>query len=214
MATHNQCIADEYHDVDDNWSGAFSLNSDFYEVEHVVADAVGRGIAWNREVIAVGPHGSLTKIPLASHDGFHDCKQFLNNGSDMYMEDGTDSYNLEEVALDGAEEHSTSLFDAPDSLVHGMDATTDCDIGGSGTLGGSAVMSSFTNLVSGMFPKTDNSDDLRNELQRSAGLSSNQEQNHSSLLEAIVHDNETIIRAADNLHASGGKATSATKAAR
>ena len=220
MATYNQCITDD----DDKFldasyffgssSGTLSLNTDVFGATNAVADGVGRGgIAWNPEVTAVGQQGSLSKIPLASHDGFHDCKQFFYNGFDMYTEEGADSLNLEDIALDGAQDGSISLFAEPDDHENFMDAIPDGDMGGSATLGGSAAMSSIIDRVSSMFPKTDNADDLRNELQKSAGLSPNQ-QNHTALLDAIVHENETVIRAADGLNASDGKSMSATKAAR
>ena len=221
MATHNHSFTDN-DDDDDKFlnasdyfgssSGAFSLTSDVYEAEDMLADGRG-GIAWNPEVTAVGQHGSLSKIPLASHDGFHDCKQYFYNGSDMYTEDGANSFNLEDVVLDGAEDVSISLLDEPDGHGNDLVATIDGDVGGSGTLEGS-VMTSVMNRVSSIFPKTDNTDDLRNGLQRSAGPSSIQEQNHSALLEAIVRENEAVVRAAENLNVAAGNLKSVTRAAR
>ena len=117
MATYNQRITDEdekFLDVSDffgNSSGTLSLNSDVFGATNAGADCVGRGgIAWNPEVTAVGQQGSFSKIPLASHDGFHDCKQFFYNVFDMYTEDGADSLNFEDIALDSAQEGSISLF--------------------------------------------------------------------------------------------------------
>ena len=228
MATYNLNIDDEDDEFLDpsaffgSSSGAFSLNSDIFEVENTVADAVGRqGIAWNPEVTAVGQHGSLSRIPLAAHDGFHDCKQFFHDYRfDTNNVDCTD-VQLEDIQLHGGDEGSFSLFDEPVSSEDGQlekELTEDVSVGGDGEgadmIGGSDLMSSVTNRVSNLFSSAADDTDL----QMVSSSLSNQANNSQALLESLIRENQTVIRATNNRNrfsnAPGGNAMPTTRAAR
>lgn len=79
---------------------AFSTDTGGRPVEECVAlaDVVlsappsSRAISWNQQVQLVGTNGSLSSIPLAMHDGFHNCRQYDTDPFDIVNLD--ESLNL------------------------------------------------------------------------------------------------------------------------
>lgn len=175
-----------------------------------------RGIAWNHEVTAVGLSGSLSKIPLAKHDGFHDCKRFFVDKNNKYYiedQDGANSLNLEDVALMDSSDESITLLDSTAGLADasptGTGATAAETQGPAPT--GSGLMTSIADRVSNMFGKGDNS----NEAEES-DLLHNRQPSDTSTNQAGSQQTESMVQAgeANNNSSDTGARNTATLASK
>ena len=141
-------------------SAVFDTSADFDELfghdSHNDAPPIegSRRISWSGESQLLGPHGSLTEIPLAPNDGQWNHRQYHHNAESSNLNGDDDDDDDDNAASDNGNS----------GLRGGKEQKTVVDFGGyviGGTLfsAGSAMWSSATDFFSDLTSEDEDDDD-------------------------------------------------------